>query len=210
MNLKYLPHSKLQRSAHMCFIAALAAMFLTAVGSARAYNTTLDDLFNWAAHQPQHNDVTVKFFMTTDDLTANGTVSHVTYIEGTFVYSPTSGAQGYYKSDSFGSWAGKGAKNTSAQQYFSDRRYYHYSPTGSPDADYPFNHEFTEPIAITINRPFISPDYSVVVHLLKSGSSFSFKPNVDLLTGVVYGSVWRRFITIAFGDRGSFSQPIPN
>jgi hypothetical protein len=195
MNLKYLPHSKLQRSAHMCFIAALAAM--TAVGSARAYNTTLDDLFNWARQQPQHNDVSVDFVMTTDDLTANRTVSHVTYIEGTFVYSPTSVAQGYYKSDSF---------NKSAPQYFSDRRYYHYSPSplGLPDADYPFNHEFTEPIAITINPPFISPDYSVVVHLLKSGSSFSFKPNVDLLTGVLYGSVGQsRFITIAFGYRGS-------
>jgi hypothetical protein len=152
----------------------------------------LDDLFQWAAQQPAGNIVAVKLAIATNEITRNNLVS---YAEGTLFYHPPHHAGIFTFPANFSS------EPDGITQYFSDRRF------GGGLVTHPFDPNNTDPLTVTINAPFIPPQYTVVVHSSKWNFQFTLTPSFDAATEIIYAANGPTFLALSLCDRNS--QPPP-
>jgi hypothetical protein len=170
-------------------VAALALLCVTS--NLRA--NILDDLFSWAVQQPPSNSKTIKYVMTSSELTRNNLVS---YSEGTLYYNPASSSGGIFHPASFAS-----SKN-GITQYFSDRRF--NFPVGSLNSA-PFDPANTDPLTITISKGVNAVNYSIDLISSKWGFTLSFVPSFNVNTNILYGVIGNGFFTVSLGDK--LSEP---
>jgi hypothetical protein len=173
---------------HLLRISLLALAIFCLTAGARA--TIIDDLFTWALKQPPTNTVSVTFAMAGNEITRNNLVS---YAVGTLYYQPARLARGTFLPASFSS--------SGVTQYFSDRRY--NFPAGSLDSA-PFNPANTDPLTVTIGKQYLfATTYSVNLTSPKWGFNYTFTPNYDGTTKILYGTMGNTFLTISLGNQES-------
>jgi|WetSurMetagenome_2_1015567.scaffolds.fasta_scaffold21306_2 hypothetical protein len=144
----------------------------------------LDDLFQWAAQQPQGNSVTVQIAIATNEVSRNNLVS---YAAGELTYFPAHSVGIRHLPPHFAS------EKDGLKQYFSDR------------GNAPFDHTQTDPLSITINGHFVfsGGNYSITVHSSKWNFTFTFETTSDPATQVLYGTDGSTFITVSLCGQNS-------
>src|SRR5262249_33541854 len=145
--------------------------------------------------QPSDNITRVRVAMATNEVTRSNLVS---YADGDLIYHPGKSAGPLFLPPYFAS------DQDSIIQYFSDRR---YQKEGGFDTC-TFDCSNTDPINITINRPFVVTEaYTITLKSTKWGFELGFEPSFDSATGIVYGSLGSSFITLSFCNRRSERPP---
>jgi hypothetical protein len=179
---------------HLLKLWLFAMVIICTTANVRA--SIIDDLFTWALQQPVTNQTSIKFVMTSNEITRNNLVS---YSVGRLIYYPAHVSGGRLLPASFAS------ESNSITQYFSDRTY--PVTNGSLGVGGPFNAASTDPLTVSIGKAVGAANYSITLTSSKWGFTFSFVPIVETTTKILYGTMGNGFFTVSLGGQASSGPP---